>query len=320
MKTPYPLSDHFDGEHFFNPGVNTDKPFSDILKWKSQNSAKKWPLWVENKARPRLPAQVQPQESYLTFINHVTFLIQLKELNILTDPVFSRRTSPFRFAGPKRVRAPGLELENLPPIHLVLVSHNHYDHMDLDSLRKLKQKFDPVFIVPLGNKKYFQALGDEKVTELDWWQNHDLGSLKITLTPAQHWSSRNLWDRRRALWGGFLIQSQDHSLFFAGDTGYGPHFSEIQKRLGPPKISLLPIGAYEPRWFMKASHMNPEDAVLAHRDLQSTLSIPMHFGTWQLTDEAIDEPLQHLQEALQKLNVPEQSFQILEVGETRSFR
>jgi L-ascorbate metabolism protein UlaG (beta-lactamase superfamily) len=313
-------SDHFDGKLFFNPGVDIDKPFSELIKWQRHRTPKPWPKWVENKSTPLLRKISKAGELDLTFINHVTFLGQLDGCNFLTDPVFVQRTSPVQWAGPRRVRRPGLELEQLPRIDFIVVSHNHYDHMDLASLDWLIKKFDPLIVVPLGNIKYFRSIGDAKVVELDWWQSHCFNNIEITLTPAQHWSARGLWDRRKALWGGFYIRDGRQRIYFAGDTGYCSHFSAIRERLGPPDLSLLPIGAYEPRWFMKLAHMNPADAVQAHLDLESNQSIGMHFGTWQMTDEGFEDPLIELEKAKALRQIASINFSVLEVGETRTIK
>ncbi len=313
------ISDHYDGKLFFNPGVNVDKSFLDLLKWQRHSNRKTWPTWVENTHTPQVQAAVLGNDVELTFINHVTFLIQTQGLNILTDPVFSERTSPVQWLGPKRVRRPGLAFEQLPKIDLVLVSHNHYDHMDMDSLERLRVKYDPVFIMPLGNKRYMPKRHQTKVKELDWWQTEICQTHQIHLTPAQHWSARGIFDRRQALWGGFLIQGTKMKTYFAGDSGYGPCFKQIQEKLGSPDLALLPIGAYEPRWMMKPSHMNPSEAVQAHLDLKAKKSIAMHFGTWQLTDEGFDDPESDLKIAKAENKISDERFLVMGVGETRRF-
>ncbi|MFN7906270.1 MAG: MBL fold metallo-hydrolase [Pseudobdellovibrionaceae bacterium] len=319
MNGQYPKSDHFDGYQFFNPGVDLDKPLSALLKWQLTSNKKTWPDSVSNIAKPQVATEVKDGEAFLTFINHATFLIQMSTVNILTDPVFSQRASPVQWAGPKRVRPPGLAIEQLPKIDLVVVSHNHYDHMDLVSLKDLKHRFDPVFIVPLGNKRYFEKFGDEKVIELDWWQTHQILGVDVTLTPAQHWSARGMFDRREALWGGFYFQGLGKKIYFAGDSGYCQCFTEVQRRLTAPEIALIPIGAYEPRWFMKESHLNPEESVQSHLDIGAKTSIAMHFGTFPLTDESIDDPIVDLQKAKDKKQLSPEAFLVMEVGETRKF-
>ena len=315
MADDYPKSDHYDGSKFFNLEATSDKSFFQVLKWKLTSSPEEWPELVENKNFPT-PVLDPRDRSILTFINHATYLITLPGLNILTDPVFSERVSPVNFAGPKRVRRPGIEFENLPPIQVVLISHCHYDHMDKESLLRLETKYHPLFLVPLGEEPRLRDWGLANVKELDWWQEHKVQETVITMTRVQHWSSRTLWDKRETLWGGFYIQSPSASIYFAGDTGYGNHFTETKLKLGSPDVALLPIGAYEPRWFMKEMHMNPQEAVQAHLDLGAKVSLPMHFGTFQLTDEGFHEPVENLKSALEKKSLPSESFPVLEQGQS----
>jgi len=312
-----PRTDHFDGTRFFNPDAPAGRSFGDFLRWQRTRQRKVWPQWVENRARPELPAQLGAGAVALTFVNHITFLIQLAGLNVLTDPVYSHRVSPFRSLGPARVRHPGLPFTDLPAVHVVLVSHNHYDHLDIQTLIRLEEVHAPHFVTTLGNRAFLQQFGLSQVSELDWWQSLALGPAQVTLTPAQHWSARRSRNRNRTLWGGFMLQACGRQVFFAGDTGYGAHFSRIRERFGPADLALLPIGAYEPRWFMQNQHMNPDDAVRAHLDLQAGLSIGTHFGCFQLTDEGIDDPPRELIIARQHHGVPPEAFQVLETGETR---
>jgi len=312
-------SDHFDGRFFFNPDASAGRSFWDLVRWWRTAQTKQWPQWVENRARPAPPASLDHGQIALTFINHITFLIQFQDLNVLTDPVYSQRVSPFGRIGPKRVRAPGLAFDELPPIHLVLVTHNHYDHLDIDTLVRLEEAHHPCFVTGLGNRALLQQFQLQRVHELDWWQSLDAAGASITMTPAQHWSGRSGRNRNRTLWGGFMVRAAGRQVLFAGDTGYSGHFHEIQRRMGPPAIALLPIGAYEPRWFMAPQHMNPEEAVRAHLDLEARLSIGTHFGCFQLTDEGIDDPLIELAAARQRHGVSPELFQVLETGETRLF-
>jgi len=314
-----PPSDHFDGRYFFNAHATAGRTLADLLRWQRTAQRKRWPAWVENRARPALPAQLTHGQIALTFINHITFLVQFRGLNILTDPVYSERVSPLRNRGPKRVRAPGLPFDELPPIDLVLVSHNHYDHLDLDTLMRLEATHAPRVVTSLGNKAFLEQHGLRAVHELDWWRSIEIGNATVTLTPAQHWSSRGPANRNRTLWGGFIVQVGARQVFFAGDTGYSPHFRAVRERHGTVDLALLPIGAYEPRWFMRDQHMDPDDAIRAHLDLQARLSIATHFGCFQLTDEGIDDPVIELQARRQHHNVAAESFQVLETGETRVF-
>src|SRR5579885_1062640 len=298
---PFPVSDHCDGRRFFNPpGRPQALPFTALPKWWfSAERGTRWPLHVENHRRPQLPAAVPAGQVAVTFIGHATFLLQLAGTNILTDPMFSEKAGPFGRLGPRRVRAPALRREQLPPLDLVLISHNHYDHLDLDSLRWLRHERQPRVVSTLGNGHWLQKRGLPGVAELDWWQTLRITpELELICTPAQHFAARTPWDRCRTLWAGFALRlAGGGTVYFCGDSGYGPHFTEIGERLGGCDLAFLPIGAYEPRWFMAPVHMNPEEAVRAHRDLRARRSLGMHFGTFQLTDEAIDAPLLALAEA-----------------------
>jgi L-ascorbate metabolism protein UlaG (beta-lactamase superfamily) len=318
----YPKSDHFDGKRFFNPGREKEqKGFLDFLRWQFTADRADWPERVENRAQPKIPEKVGAGEVHVTFINHATHLLQFDSLNVLTDPVFSKRASPVQWVGPKRVREPALTVERLPKIDLVVISHNHYDHLDVGSLKDLSDFHGPRFLVPLGNKALLEKHGVKNVEEIDWWDERAIReSALVTLVPAQHWSARGLFDRNKALWGGFIIEASGLKIFFAGDTGYGPHFRAIVARKGAPDLSLLPIGAYEPRWFMKEQHMNPEDAVLAHIDLETSLSIGMHYGTFQLTDEAFSSPIEELKKALGQRGVDPGRFLAPETGSTIIYR
>ncbi len=311
------LSSHFDGDRFFNPGrmpvANPRRSLLPILRWRLQGDRPKWPTSVENESFPP-PTRPRADQAAITFIGHASFLIQFVGLSILTDPVFSERASPVSWAGPKRVRPPGLAMHDLPQIDLILISHNHYDHCDLPSLRALTATHAPQAVTLLKNAPLLARAG-LRARELDWWDTTDIADLQITATPARHFSRRNLRDGNCALWGGFMLRAGGHQILFAGDSGMGPHWAEIAGRLGPPDIAILPIGAYEPRWIMAAVHMNPAEAVQAHQDLRARHSIGMHFGTFRLTDEAIDAPTIDLACACQENGIT--NFGVLGVGETR---
>jgi L-ascorbate metabolism protein UlaG (beta-lactamase superfamily) len=311
-----PKSDHFDGQLFFNPDASAGRSFADFLRWQRTSRAKPWPKWVENRAAPRLPAHLEPGEIALTFVNHVTYLLQFRGLNVLTDPVYSERVSPVQWTGPRRVRAPGLPFEALPRIDVVLVSHNHYDHLDLDTLLRLEREHRPLFLAGVGNGAFLEEHGIARVCELDWWDEFSHDDAGFTFTPAQHWSGRDIAGRNRTLWGGFVVEAGGRKVYFAGDTGYWRHFSDLRRRCGVMDVALLPIGAYEPRWFMRDQHMNPEEAVQAHLDLEARLSIGTHYGCFQLTDEGIDDPVRELAEAKLRHGVPADRFLALETGET----
>ncbi len=276
----------------------------------------RWPSEVPVDARR--PPTPGPDEVVVTFVGHSSFLIQSGGANVLIDPVYARRASPVSFAGPRRARAPGVRFDDLPAISLVLLSHNHYDHCDLETLRRLEQRFHPPVVTPLGNGPLLRSAGCRQIQEIDWWETASAVRLPITMTPAQHFSARGPFDRNRALWGGFLIEAAGRRILHAGDSGYAPHFREVATRLGPIDLALIPIGAYEPRWFMKHIHMNPAEAVEAHLDLGARQSIGMHFGTFQLTPEGIDQPVRELANVLRDRGVPAERFRVLEVGESLS--
>jgi L-ascorbate metabolism protein UlaG (beta-lactamase superfamily) len=324
----YPVSDHFDGELFFNPEPtirrSAGRKFGllSILRARMKRDPSVWAEWpahIENVPYPA-PAEITEGEVGVTFIGHSSFLLRLPGLNVLTDPVFSKRCSPVRFAGPSRVRAPGLALADLPRIDILLLSHNHYDHCDLASLSKLRKRFPAMRIVTgLGNASWLAAKRVKGATELDWWQAEALGETRVTAVPARHFAARTLWDRNRTLWVGFVLEHRGAKVYFAGDTGYTKYFKEIAARLGPPDLALLPIGAYEPRWFMGPVHMNPADAVLAFADLGAKQAVGMHFGTFQLTAEAIDAPEAALAEAKAAAGLPDTAFVTLDCGQSSVF-
>lgn len=312
-KRDYPKSNHYNGKTFFNPSFHGEKSFFDVMKWRWTADRAEWPATIENKTYPKIP--LDKHKAIFTFIGHASYLVQTPGLNIITDPVFSERASPVSFAGPKRVRRPGIEIDQLPKIDVVLVSHNHYDHLDVESLKTLHKNSNPLFLVPLGDRELLQSLGIDNVQELDWWQDVQVRDTKITFVPTHHWSARGLFDRCESLWGGYVVTTPKLKFYFGGDTGYDTHFAQTKEKLGSPDVALIPIGAYEPRWFMKEHHMNPEDAVQAHMDLGSKLSLGIHLMTFQLTDEAFEAPVEALEKAKTKLADPG-SFRVLDVGES----
>ena len=314
-------NDHFDGREFRNLfGVPAGRPFLDVLRWKILGGGVvAWPKEVSPDAvAPSLASDLADGEAAVTFVGHSTFLLQFSGgLNVLTDPIWSDYASPVSFAGPRRVRPPGLAFDALPPIGLVLVSHSHYDHLDLPTLRRLDARFRPLFLTGIGNQDFLRGNGLHEVMELDWWQSHRLAALDATFIPAQHWSKRSAIGRNRTLWGGFWLQAGAAlSVCFAGDTGYGPHFELIRERMGSPDLALLPIGAYEPRWFMREQHMNADEAVQTHEVLRARRSIGMHFGTFRLTDEGIDQPAEALAASLRAQGVDPADFRVPRFGET----
>jgi L-ascorbate metabolism protein UlaG (beta-lactamase superfamily) len=315
-------SDHCDGRRFFNPGVQLDSSLAGVLRWKITSKPARWPTTAGGLVTPSFANRASANEMTATLVGHASFLVQMDGLNILTDPVWSQRCSPIAWAGPKRVRPPAIAWEDLPEIDVVWLSHNHYDHCDLVTLERLQEKCRPLILTGLGNRAFLEFHGLARVRELDWWETFPLSEVfpettaKVTFTPALHWSNRGGGTRNTTLWGGFHMTCQKQSLYFAGDSGYGDHFSEIQRRLGAPDWALLPIGAYEPRWFMRTMHMNPAEAVQAHLDLQAKRSLGMHYGTWQLTDEGIDDPLLALAEAREQAAVATACFAAANFGQT----
>jgi L-ascorbate metabolism protein UlaG (beta-lactamase superfamily) len=273
-----------------------------------------WPARVD--VPPRLPGALNGAAAVVTFIGHATFLIQTAAGNILTDPMYSQRAGPLNLVGPRRVRQPAVRCDDLPPISMVVLSHNHYDHCDRRTLAMIAKRFDPIVVTPLGNGALLRSTGLRRIEELDWWQEATTSPLPIALTPAQHFSARGPFDRNRALWGGFILVAGNRRVFFAGDSGYAPLFRDVRQRFGPIDLALLPIGAYEPRWFMRPIHMNPAEAVQAHLDLEAAESIGMHFGTFQLTTEGIDDPVRALDDACRARDVPRSRFRTLEFGES----
>jgi N-acyl-phosphatidylethanolamine-hydrolysing phospholipase D len=259
-----------------------------------------------------------PNRIQITWIGHSTFLIQADGVNILTDPIFNDRSSPFSFGGIRRLVPPGLKLEDLPPIHVVMISHNHYDHLDKHTLERLGNR--PAYFVPLGVAQSLKREKIENVVELDWWQASSSAGLKLNSVPVQHFSGRTPFDRNETLWSGWIIEGKTGKIFFAGDTGYSPVFKEIRGRFGPMKISIIPIGAYRPRWFMKPVHVDPPEAVRIHQDINSQQSIASHWGTFKLSDEPIGEPQRYLEKALKDVGLDEKKFIIMKFGETLSFR
>ena len=317
--SPRMTSDHFDGQYFRNPGEpDGARGLRELLRWRLNGRRAAWPRRLGNGRFPPPPTSVLPGTVAVTFVNHATMLITLPGAVVLTDPIFSERCSPVAWAGPKRVRPPGVALAELPRPDVVLLSHNHYDHMDLPSLRAIQRRHSPRFVTTLGNARGLARIGIH-AAELDWWHTTEVGALRITATPARHFSARTPFDRNRTLWAGFMLHAAGARVLFAGDSGAGPHWHDIRARLGAPDVALLPIGAYEPRWFMAPMHMNPADAVQAHLALGARQSVGMHFGTFQLTDEAIDAPLHDLAAARTAVGLADAAFVTHGFGETRIY-
>ena len=317
-------SDHFDGKKFVNPDNAGTHHYGEVLKWwLGGNNKGPWETY-DREDLPNFPlpkASVSEEEYRITFINHATFLIQMDGQNILTDPVWSFRASPYQWIGPKRKQPAGIDFENLPSIDTVLLSHNHYDHLDIATVKRLKDRFDPQFIVPLGVERYLHSQGIDKTIRMDWWDKYGLGNKsKITSVPARHFSGRGLFDRNKTLWCGYVIESNAGTIYFAGDTGHGDFLQEISQKFNAIETSILPIGAYKPRWFMEAIHMSPEEAVQAHKILQSNRSIAMHFGTFPMADDGMHEPIKDLQKALSNHRISEKEFLTLQHGDSYSHK
>jgi L-ascorbate metabolism protein UlaG (beta-lactamase superfamily) len=313
-----PVTDHFDGRKFYHKEKNFTIP--DVIKWGWTREPKKWPEWIENKMYPKPVSRVAKGQLKVTFINHASTLLQFDSLNVLTDPIWSERASPVSFSGPKRVRKPGIELENLPPVDIIIISHNHYDHLDLWTLKEVQKRFDPVIYVGLGVKAFLEDEGFHNVKELDWWQKDSVTfkNTTISIVPSRHNSQRGIDDGDETLWGGYVLTTSKGPIYFAGDTGYGKFLEEIHKRYEEFRLGLIPVGAYEARWFMYTHHMNPEDAVKAHKLLNIRQSIGIHFGTFNdLTDEGYNDPQTALMKALKTYSVDTREFQMLDFGESR---
>jgi L-ascorbate metabolism protein UlaG (beta-lactamase superfamily) len=269
-------------------------------------------------AKSDLSAALNPS---VTWVGHATVLVRLGGLSVLTDPQFSERASPFTFAGPRRVVPPAPALHELPHIDVVVISHNHYDHLDFGSVAQLAAQpgGSPQFFVPLGLKDWFTRRGIGDVVELDWWEHRVFKGLEFHFVPVQHWSKRTLGDENRTLWGGWVLRHPELSFFFAGDAGYSRDFADIRARFGGFDLAAIPIGAYEPRWFMKIMHLDPAEAVQVHRDLNARQSLAIHWGTFDgLTDESLYEPPLRLAEERRKAGLSEEQFFVLKHGETRS--
>lgn len=314
-----PRSDHFDGERFFNHPPLPERSREDFKRWRQErkNHLPRW-HWQPGLEPPCRPvAEAGEDEIRVTLVNHSTFLIQLPGLNLLTDPIWSERASPFTFAGPKRFHPPGVALEALPRIDAVLLSHNHYDHCDVWTLRQLGRRFPEMrLFTGLGNRRLCRDAGVRVVEELDWWQQAELGGRRLTFVPARHWGARSLWDRRCALWGGFVLETSLGKIYFAGDTGFGDDFAKLRQRFGPMAVSLLPIGAFRPQWFMRDFHMGPDEALEAHRQLGSQRSLACHFGCFSLADDGQFEPQQRLEAAREARGIDSEAFIVPTPGET----
>lgn len=314
---------HLPNGLFKSPFGSWKEPlFSDVLKFikirppkqvkPPRSSLQVSKIHIEKIKNPSVNLQV-------TWIGHSTMFVQMHGKTFLTDPIFSTGCGPIKYPSRLYNVPEGLEIENLPKIDYVLVSHNHYDHLDYDSIKKLQKVHDPLFIAPLRMEKWFSRSGVTKVVTLDWWEKYEKDDVKIQALPTQHWSNRLMWDKNYYLWCSFAFQAGEKDpkkVYFAGDTGYCDVFKEIGKEEGPFDLALIPIGAYEPRWFMKYQHINPEEAVQIAQDIQAKKSLAMHWGTFVLTHEPILEPPEKLKEDLKLKNLNFEFFETILQGDT----
>jgi L-ascorbate metabolism protein UlaG (beta-lactamase superfamily) len=323
-QNPYydgPVSDHFDGVKFFSPGRANfaDKSSIDLLKWQFGGGKKQWPAQFPSPFEEDKPPK-RVADLRVTLVGHASYLIQTAGMNILMDPVWSERASPVLFAGPKRVNPPGIAFDDLPQIDAVLLTHNHYDHMDVRTLIRLAAKFDPRIIVPLGNDTILHA-ADASLTNItahDWGDSVQLSdAVRVTLEPSLHWSARGIADRFMALWCNFVIETAAGNIYACGDTGYESNsiFPAMKAKYGSFLLALLPIGAYEPRWFMKEQHMNPEEAVKVFQELGAEAAIGHHWGTFCLTNEGVEQPREALTAALLASNIELTRFDAFQPGQ-----
>lgn len=324
-----PAQPHRGADGFHNNYLPAGTPAPSMLKWQYERITQGLPKPPAN--HYQFPV-VQPDVAWLkanrsvpsaTWIGHASMLVQVHGVNFLADPIFSERASPFSFIGPKRKVPPALTYEQLPHIDVVLISHNHYDHLDLASVQRLNRQDGgaPLFLVPLGVKQWMLDNGIDNVREMDWWERATVEDLQIDFVPSQHWSARGLFDRSETLWGGWVVRTAPaakapFSFFFAGDTGYSKDFSDIGRKYGSFDLAMIPIGAYAPRWFMHNQHVAPDESVRIHQDVHAKRSIAIHWGTFELTDEPLDEPPKLLAEEMRKAGLPEQQFTALKHGET----
>lgn len=316
-----PVTDHFDGTFFYNPEPSTLYKTSNLLQWLSERHTKgEYPTVATLAHQPLLAPRVDDKDWEVTMVNHSTMLIRTAGLNILTDPIWRDYTSPVQGFGPKRCRPAGIAWEKLPHIDICLLSHDHYDHFDADTLRRLAREHKPIFIVPLGlaGLVKYHCGSDQRIIEADWWESVQHGNLRITLTPAKHWSNRyrKTYTRNRSLWCGFYMKAENGpSIYYVGDSARSNCFAQIHARLGAPDLALIPIGAYKPDW-IRNGHISPAEAVEAFCHLHARQAIACHFGTWQLANEGYRETLNDLAAALKENNIPAERFITPDNGQT----
>lgn len=312
-----PASGHFDGSRFHNTPSN-EHSLGDMIKWLWEMDTKEWPSWIEDSTQQAPPERVPDGQLRVTYINHATTLIQTDSLNILTDPVWSDYVGPISWLSPKRIRRPGISFDSLPPIDIVLISHDHFDHLDLTTLARLCVRDTPLVITGLGVSERLGSIDDAVIKELDWWEQHNYKhtTVNIHFVPTYHHSGRGLFDADKTLWGGFVIESAHGNVLFIGDSAYDTLFHSIRKKYAPFRLTIFPVGNYEARWFMKNQHMNPEEAVLLHRQLHSRQSIGIHYASFkEHPEQTIDAHEKDLSEALKKHHVPIDEFRLLRFGE-----
>jgi len=317
---------HHTKNGFQNIYHHPESGFADFLRWKLGRVPDEEPAIPQTQMIPYVPDIVTPDyqlihhpdpaKIQITWIGHATFLIQVEGINILTDPIFNGRSSPLGM-GFERKSPPGIPFDRLPPIHAVLISHNHYDHLDLYTVKKLGNK--PKYFIPLKLGQWFRNQKVTNYVEMDWWDTSLFKGIRVVSVPSQHFSRRAIRDGNKTLWAGWVLETKRGKIYFGGDTGYAPHFREIREKLGPMRLALLPIGSYRPRWFMKTIHMDPPEAVAAHKDLQARQSIAMHWGAFYIADEPLGEPPLYLKKVLKEASMAEDSFLIMKFGETRIF-
>jgi L-ascorbate metabolism protein UlaG (beta-lactamase superfamily) len=325
-----PVSDHFDGKNFFTPGSRDPYGLLGVVKWQlNHDITEPWPDFHDDPPGAAPPAHVpatsdsaQQNPVRVTYVNHSTMLLQFDSLNVLTDPIFEQRVSPFSFLGPARNCPPGIRFDDLPRIDVLLLSHNHWDHLEIGTVKKLAARDKPLIVCPLGVKAFLQQEGVAgTLVELDWRQSAPIGEgTTVHCVPAQHFSGRGMFDRNGTLWAGYVLDNERVGrLYFAGDSGYGPHFRAIGEQFGPLRLSLIPIGAYKPNWFMAPVHIGPTEAVQVHREVRSEQSVAIHFGTFPLADDGAEEPVTDLKKALTAANIDQARFRALKNGESVNF-
>ncbi len=318
--SPYqgPTSDHFDGKKFFNRGKRAGGSLRDVLRWQMDRNRVRgeWKV-VNNPPGEKPPARVEGNELRITFIGHATVLIQTQGLNIITDPVYGERAGPYSWAGPKRFKRPGIRFEDLPKIDIILLSHNHYDHLEPVTLKRIEARDCSRIITSLGVSLFLEQKNITHSTELDWWEIHEVcNDVRIHCVPARHFSGRGTVDRNTTLWSGFVLETSGGNIYFAADTGYDDLiFKQIGITFGEMRASIIPIGAYTPRWFMSPVHVDPEQAVMIHQDVRSRKSLGIHWGTFRLADEGMYDPPKALKASLAKAGLAEDSFLAVEEGE-----